>query len=236
MSPLIPYPNVPNYPGVPPVPRTAPGQPQINVNLQTIGIGSDLVSTAEPLWGIVEAGSTVALYTPTEGGTLSVYTFGQTRPTQVSDFPIEASSSGQGAAFASFNKVWQPANPVVVLALSGTDSEKQQFLAAVDDACASTDLWDVYTPDATYKGYTVERYTYQRSATHGASLLTVEVSLKQILQVTAAYTNTPVNSPQSPSAQNPVNNGINQPSIPSSYLSNWFGQNAGNTVGVGGPG
>lgn len=236
MSPLIPYPNVPDYPGVPAVPRTAPGAPAVTVNLATIGIGDYVQSTAEPLWGVFAAGTLTPIYDPTEGGTLSVYTFGQMRPTQISDFPIEANTSGNGAAFASFNKVWLPANPIVTLALSGTDLEKQQFLAAIDAACASTDLWDVYTPDATYLGYNVERYEYRRSAVRGASLLTVEISLKQILQVAASYTNTPVNSPQSPSAQNPVNNGITQPSIPSSYLANWFGSNAQNTVGVGGPG
>ena len=235
----IPYPDVPNYPGVPAIPRTAPGQPSITIGLASSQDWMINQSPNELPWGIYTTANR-PLYTPTEGGTLSVFTFGFTRSMSVCDFPIEASSSAnQGASFASFNKVFHPSNPIVTLALSGTEGEKIAFLKAIDDACQSTNLYNVYTPDAAYSGSngacTIERYSYQRSATRGATLLIVEVSLKQILQVTASLSNVAIGggtitSPQSPSAVSRTNNGVTQPSTPpASFLAQVFG---GNAVGV----
>lgn len=235
MSPLIPYPNVPNYPGVPAIPRKSAGSPSINVSLASAGQNAGITNAVEPVWGIFQTGTSTPLYSPSEGGTISVFTFGQEQATQVSDFPIEAPvGTTQGAGFASFNKVWRPTEVSVSLALSGSTTEKQQFLAALEAACSSTALYDAHTPDANYLGYTVERFSYRRSAIHNATMLTVEVQLRQILQVTASYTNTPVISPQSPSAANRANNGISQPQAPTSYLAKWFGDNSGDTLGVGG--
>jgi hypothetical protein len=237
LMPLIPYPSVPNYPGVPAIPRTAAGAPSINIS---IAPATEWVNQApgELPWGIFTLAN-APIYTPTDGGTLSVLSFGFTRAMQVSDFPIEANNANQGASFASFNKVFVPANPVVTLALSGTEGEKIAFLAAIDAACQSTSLYNVYTPDASYSGSqgacTIERYSYQRTATHGATMLIVEVSLKQILQVTAALSDvangtTAITSPQSPSATSQVSNGITQPSTPqTSWLARIFG---GSAVGV----
>ena len=162
-------------------------------------------------WGIFTLANN-PIYTPNEGGTLSVLTFGFTRSMNVSTFPIEASNSSQSSSFASFNKVFQPSNPVLTLALSGTEGEKIAFLNVIDAACGSTDIFNVYTPDASYSGTqggcTMERYSYQRSATRGATMLIVEVSMKQIYQVTASLSNIP--APQSPSASAPTSNGNTQ--------------------------
>jgi len=143
---------------------------------------------------------------------------------QVSNFPIEASDQNQGVPFASYNKVYQPANPVLTLALSGTEQEKTDFLAAIDTACGSTIAYYVVTPDTPAgEAYTLDRYSYQRSATRGVSLLIVEVSMTQIAYVTPALSNTTVSSPQSPSAASQINNGITQPSTPPT---SWLAQGA----------
>lgn len=231
--PTIPYPDVPDYPGVPDIPRTSPGSPDINIGIASPQTSTVNQASGELPWGIYTI-TNQPLYTPTEGGTLSVLSFGFTRSMMVSDFPIEANNTNQGAAFASFNKVFKPYNPIVTLALGGTEGEKIAFLAAIDKACTSTNLYNVYTPDATYTGSqgacTVERYSYQRTAARGATLLIVEVSLQQIMQVSASLSNTPVSSPQSPSASEQVNNGITQPSTPpTSLLYQMFD---GDTVGV----
>ena len=231
---LIPYPDVPNYPGVPAIPRVAAGSPSIDINIAPPQSSVVNNSSTELPWGIYTQANQ-PIYVPTEGGTLSVLSFGFTRAMSVSSFPIEANNTNQGAAFASFNKVYQPANPVLTLALSGTEGEKIAFLAALDAACQSTELFNVYTPDASYSGSngscTLEWYSYQRTATHGATMLIVEVSMKQVLQVSASLTNTAIPAPQSPSASAQVNNGITQPSTPpTSWLAQVLG---GNTVGVG---
>ena len=218
----IPYPDVPDYPGVPSIPRTSPGSPGINIALAAPQSGV-VSQSAEPQWGIFFT-TNIPLYTPTEGGTLSVLSFGFTRSMQVSNFTIEASDQNQGVAFASYNKVYQPANPVLTLALSGTEQEKTDFLAAIDTACGSTNVYYVVTPDTPAgEAYTLDRYSYQRSATRGVSLLIVEVSMTQIAYVTPALSNTTVSSPQSPSAASQINNGITQPSTPPT---SWLAQGA----------
>jgi hypothetical protein len=213
--PLIPFPSVPNYPGVPAIPRTAPGSPSINISIAPAQNTSVSQSSSEPLWGIFTS-SNAPLWKAEDVGTLSVLSFGFERSMQVSDFPVEANNANQGAAFASFNKVFVPSNPILTLALSGTEAQKMYFLAALDVACQSTALYNVLTPDASYVApngaCTIERYSYQRTATHGATMLIVEVSLKQVLQVTAALTNVPtgttgITSPQSPSATSATNGG-----------------------------
>lgn len=214
---LIPYPNVPNYPGVPSIPRTSPGSPAINVSLANPQAATPSVSYADQ-WGIYESDSGDALYSPVDGGTLSFFSLAYVRRMEISDFPIEAATASEGAAFASFNKVWTPANPVVTFALSGSETEQYGFLSALDAACISTDLYDVVTPETTYMGYSIESYSYQRTAHRGATMLMVEISLKEILQVSPSYTQmtaaSPINSPQSPSAVPASNNGLTQPSTP----------------------
>jgi hypothetical protein len=219
---LIPFPNVPNYPGVPPIPRIAPGIPGINISLanpQSSAISASVQSASyAETWGIYDSDSGDALYDPADGGTLSFFSISYARRMQISDFPIEANTSTEGAAFASFNKVWQPANPIVTFSLSGSETEQNGFLSALDAACQSTNLYDVVTPEITYLGYSIESYLYQRTAQHGAKMLMVEISLKEILQVSPSYTQTtaasPINDPQSPSAAPAVNNGLTQPSTP----------------------
>lgn len=212
---LIPYPQVPAYPGVPTIPRTAPGEPSINIALSNLNAKLPTTATA-PTWGIFDSNGD-PLYTPTNISTLSTFSIGFSRAMNISDFPIEAGAAGQGAAFASFNKVWQPANPIVTLAISGSDQDLSAFLATLDAATISTNLYTVVTPDASYVGYSIESYSYQRTAQRGATMLMVEISLKEILQVQPAYSSvapTPINSPQSPAAVPPVNSGLVVPATP----------------------
>lgn len=225
MMPTIPFPQVPNYPGVPPIPRTSQGSPGINIDLAQ---GNVAVSQPQTnVWGIFTQDGQ-PLYTPTQGGTLSVSEFGFSRRVNMSDFPVEAGSS-TASSFASYNKVYQPGHPFVVFALSGTESERTAFLLALEDASGSTTVYNVQSPDAFYGGYTVTSYSYRRTSTRGAVMLYVEVGLEQVLEVTPSYVNTPVGSPQSPSAVAQVNSGIVQPAPASSSLLSSF---ASGLVGV----
>ena len=104
--PLIPYPDVPNYPGVPQISRVAPGTSSINISIASQSNSTIQQSSSDIQWGIYTPDNQ-PIYGPTQGGTLSVVSFGYMRSMQVSDFPVEANSSTQGAAFASYNKVFQ---------------------------------------------------------------------------------------------------------------------------------
>ncbi len=226
--PLIPYPMVADYQGVPFLVRRALGTPKITMQIVPQRDWAINQTSQGTPWGIYTL-SNQPFYVPNMGGTLSVVDFGFTRGMNVSDFPVESNNTNQGSAFATFNKVFQPSNPVLTLALSGNEEEKSSFLQALDLACTSTTLYNVSTPDAVYQApfnaCTVERYSYRRSATRGATMLYVEVSLRQVLQVTAVYTNVTVTpSPQSPSAASQVNNGNTQTKTPpTSWLADIVG-------------
>jgi hypothetical protein len=228
--PLIPFPDVPDYPGVPQLLRPA-NAAIASVPVLSIAIGSlenILISALQQQsqWGIFDAdgnqigvtdpdNSIVTAFTSQLTGArqtvLSTVTFDFTRETKVSDFPI-----AQGS-FASYNKVQTPATPSVTLALAGSESDRANFLNALEVACISTDLYSVVTPEIQYVNYSIERYTYSRKADKGVTLLMVEISLKEIRQVSAAYTvtvNPPITNPQDASATSQTNNGLTQTTTP----------------------
>lgn len=229
--PTIPYPNVPQAPGVPNIPREPGGA----VQAPTLAKGSSAQGVIPSTWGIFQSGTSgqIPFYEETEsGGELSFYAFGLDGASQVCDFPIEApTSTGSAANFASYNKVYIPTTPIVTLSFSGTNEQKTSFLSTVEQATNTTFLFDIYTPGQVYLGYTIERYSYRRTSRAGATLLLVELCFKQIKQVAPQYTNTPVVSPQSPSAAASVNSGNIQPSVPTSILGSLFGAQAGSVIG-----
>lgn len=222
--PNIPFPNVPAYPGVPAIPRQVGSAiASIVIDLATLSdiLGNSIQYASE--WGIYDRfgnrlglpngsrfqqiGSQFGLLSPDP--VQSTLSFEFLKEARVSDFPIER------GAFADFNKVEMPANPVVTIAVSGSEDDRSQFLAAVDTACKSTDLYNVLTPEVTYVDYSIERYVYQRRAQNGATLLIVDISLKEIRQVSAIYTTaTPIVSPQSAGAANQIDNGAVQAQAP----------------------
>lgn len=222
--PTIPFPNVPHYPGVPALPRLGSGSPAISIAL---GLTQALLINAlqwQAQWGIFDSeGNQIGLPTGSANRilrflesaagispVLSTNGFEFVKETRISDFPVEAGS------FASYNKVELPANPVVVLALAGTEDDRATFLNAIDAACKSTELYSVVTPEVTYVNYSLERYSYARRAERGATLLLVEISLKEIRQVSALYSTvqTPINQPQNADATPQTNGGNVQPSPP----------------------
>lgn len=242
--PTILFPDVPEYPGVPQLLRPA-NAAIAAVPVLSIAIGSieNILASAlqQPtLWGIFDAdGNQIGLSAAAQStgqsivtalasqltgqrqATLTTMNFDFTRETKVSDFPTEQGS------FTSFNKAQMPANPVVTLALSGSTDDRTTFLNALEVACISTNLYSVVTPEIQYVNYAIERYTYTRRADKGATLLIVEISLKEIRQVSATFTatNPPITSPQNASATSQVNNGLTQPTAPdNSVLLNGINQ------------
>jgi hypothetical protein len=204
--PLIPYPDVPDLPGVPLIPRNGISSQSLAVQTGQ----STVVSAEEPVWGLYDANND-PIYTPSGSGTLSVVSFGYRRAMDVSDYPVESPlGSNQGSGFASYNKVFRPSEPVLVMGLAGSETEKNEFLAAIDTACKTTELFGVVTPDTVYNSnngglYTVSQYSYRRSSEQGATLLLVEISLVEVYQVNSSLTNVP--AAQSPSADAQANGG-----------------------------
>lgn len=225
--PNIPFPDVPEYPGVPPLLRAGNSViaaiPALAIGIGTLEgiLGNSLQqpvtwgifdSDGDQLGGVNTSGNTIlgsleAQLTGASTPVLSTLSFDFTREAKVSDFPIE---QGQ---FASYNKVQNPASPVVTLALSGSEGDRTNFLNAIDAACISTELYSVVTPEVKYINYSIERYTYTRRADRGVTLLVVEISLKEVRLVSATFTELqvmPITNPQNASATTITNNGMTQ--------------------------
>lgn len=220
----IPFPNVPDVAGVPALPRSSvfPPVAQITISaIQGIIFRSFQVSSQ---WGIFDkAGKSLgdpAKFTGLLGdvaqavgllgtGALSTNSLDYSKETRVSDFPIEKGS------FASYNKVETPANPIVTLCFSGSVDDRRAFLDSIDAAVKSTELYSVVTPEIKYIDYSLERYNYQRRSSRGTTLLLVEITLKEIRQVSASYTqSTKIVAPKNAGATPSADNGKVQPKQP----------------------
>lgn len=236
--PLIPYPDVPSYPGVPALVRSANIPPQIQLALGEISTVLAAAAQSPFQWGIFDlqgnqlgavGGNSNSLFQAIvnsaktsllnalgqAGGSgsatvLSTNSVEASRETRVSDFPVEA---GQ---FATYNKVQLPGETSVVLVLGGSQSDRSSFLNQIDVAIQTTTQYFVVTPETVYGPATVERYNLIRRADRGATLLAVEVVLKEIRQVSASFSTvqTPINQPQNPASTPQTNSGLVQPQAP----------------------
>lgn len=231
MGTFINFPNIPQYPGVPQLMRPISTAIAENTPL-SIGLGTVenlLISALQQpsKWGIFDASGNQLGVNSNSGGFLSavtgtllsqltgsiptellVETFGYMREARISDFPLEQGN------FASYNKVQMPANPTVTLMLQGSINDRTTLLEALESAVASTDLYNVVTPEFVYANYSVERFTYQRRASQGVTLLLVEVSLKEIRQISSSFAATQITAPQNPAATGEESNGITLPAAP----------------------
>jgi hypothetical protein len=222
--PLIPFPSVPKLPGVPALPRSPKFPPIVGAGL---GLLQEMLWRSFQVqirWGIWDSkgkplgdpskftgliGS--ALEAAGLGSTLSTGSVDYFKETRVSDFPLERGS------FASYNKVETAAAPQVVLCMQGSEKNRRTFLEAIDKACKSTDLYSVVTPELPYIDYTVERYNYARHNSMGATLLIVEITLKEVRQVSALYTTSnkgQVDKPKEAGATPQADNGKVQAQTP----------------------
>lgn len=210
--PLYPYPDIPPLPGVPPLPRSVDVPPAVGLVFGEVAsvLLNALQSPAQ--WGIFDSitgnllggneqslsiiQSIQAQITGQQGPILSFNALEYVKETRISDFPVEE------GGFATYNKVELPGNPTVTLALAGNESDRSAFLNAINAACLSTTLYFVITPEVIYGPVSLERYSYTRRSERGATLLMVEISLKEIRQVTSQYStvSTPINDPQNPNA------------------------------------
>lgn len=209
--PLIPFPNVPNSPGVPAIPRL-PGVTAAAIIRSGVGIIQGAlwqVFQARNQWGIFDSkGKPLSdprlfggLLASIGGPEVSTGALDYSKETRVSDFPVER------GGFASYNKVELASNPVVTLCMMGSESDRTAFLAAVDKACKSVELYSVATPEVTYRNYAIERYGYQRRSNKGATLLLVDLTLREVREVSAQFTTVVIKDPKDAGASPTVDNG-----------------------------
>jgi len=233
-STYIPFPSVPAYPGVPELVRPVQASIAENVPL-SIALGtieSFLIGALQQTtkWGIYDSqgnrlgvgsndtstggGLIQSIVSQAVGGGPPVLTTAgleYQRENRVSTFPVENGS------FAAYNKVQNPASTVVTMVLEGDVGARAAFLAALEDACNSTDLFSVATPEVVYVNYNIVRYTYARKAQRGLTLLIAEVFLEEIRQVSSTKTQVIV-APIPPEATAQESSGITQGATPNNSV------------------
>lgn len=166
------YPLVPNAPGVPAVLRNA-ARVADTATLGYLGLSDAmdmLIGADSPQWGIFTgSGAAVAIAD-------SVVSLDYRNGSRVSDYPVE-----QGA-FASYNKVADPYSVRVRLVRGGTEQDRSDFIAAIEAAAATLDLFEVRTPEMVYPSANIDGFDYRRETVSGAGKIIAEVRLREIRQ------------------------------------------------------
>lgn len=179
--PLIPFPNVPALPGVPALARSGASLMAL-AGLASLyaGDGAGVSAlTSEPVWGLYTLDGAVAAEAD------SVVSFEHALDVRISDYPVE------GGGFATFNRVILPFDQRITFAKGGSDEDRATFLAAIDAAVRSADLFHVVTPEKTYVNVSVTHNDLRRQARNGVTLLLVEVFVREVRVIDAAtYSNT----------------------------------------------
>lgn len=189
VMPIIPkaiYPAVPNAPGVPPLLRdVAKIADTATFGLLGISDALDLLIGAEPVqWGVFDqAGQPVALAD-------SVVSFEYRNGSRISDYPLE-----QGA-FASYNKVANPYDVRVRMVRGGSDDDRSVFIASLEAAAKTLDLYTILTPEKRYLNANIENWDYRRERGNGGYLIIADLYIREVRETaTAAFS-----APKTPAA------------------------------------
>lgn len=141
----------------------------------------DIISLfdAAPVWGIFNTIDNLPVAIAD-----TVLDFDFRGDSRISEFPVEAGS------FASYNKVHDSDLYRIRMAKSGTVGDKADFLDAIEAVKRSMKLYTIITPDRVYTPCNVESYDYRRAVDDGASIIKVDLTFREIREVTAQYTTT----------------------------------------------
>ena len=185
--PTIEFPDVPDSLGVPNVMRSPTASLNETNILSAIYSGNPL-SIIETIlgsnWGIYTADGSTPVISP--DGFVGFQCKGSSK---ISSYPVE-----QGG-FSSYNKVQMPYDIHMKMVCSGniasSDMTRMRFLTQLDAMKASTDLYELVTPDYVYSSMNMLDYDYARTSENGVSMLMVEAYFQEVrVNAGAVYTNT----------------------------------------------
>lgn len=173
-------------PGIPPLLKKINNVANIAILLVADGVLIAKAFNKHPKWGIFVAGfSSGPLATPALKPD-SIISLGFKKDWNLPKYPMEL------GAFQTYNKVTEPYDVKVRMTIGNSDpkaflpsfpggkSRIASFLADVEKAALSLDLYDVVTPDATYLNANIYHYDYNRTSTNGVSMLTVDLYLAEV--------------------------------------------------------
>lgn len=188
------FPDVPLSTGVPAVLRSVTARLTPPESLLTRD-SDEIDRLAASQWGIFDEGFSDVLKPD------SIASVGMQGEYRIADYPTEK------GGFASYNKVQTPMDIRVILTKGGALSERVAFLAKLEAMRGDLKLYNVITPERLYQNVNVVRVTLDRSAQNGATLLTVEVGLREV-RLTAAQQ---FSKTRTPDAANTQDVGSRQP-------------------------
>lgn len=169
--------------GMPDVPGFIAPEVLTNVGL-SLGGAALINGVFGKVWGIVnEFGIPIVLADTVLGMN---YDAGSS----ISKYPVEQGS------FASFNKVNNPSMATVQMAKgSGGVLERGLFLAQLEGLLKSTLSFHIITPEYVYLNYQIVGINHARTAQDGATMITVNLDLEEVLEAKVDYSVEEVKNP-----------------------------------------
>ncbi len=163
------------------------GLPTLKNPIKSIGI-SIAANAISGLWDWLTGGSQWAIYytgstTNAINGLTSINALSVSGESRLSDYQFES------GGFATYNKVPLPNTfPMRVIA-DGNLISRTQFIDSLEFLCKNVVKLDIKTPEKTYSSVTLISYRLDRTAEHGASMLTAEIIVRAVNEKPAQYTN-----------------------------------------------
>lgn len=194
--------------GMPDVPGFIAPEVLTNVGL-SLGGAALINGVFGKVWGIVnEFGIPIVLADTVLGMN---YDAGSS----ISKYPVEQGS------FASYNKVNSPSMATVQMAKgSGGVLERGLFLAQLEGLLKSTLSFHIITPEYVYLNYQIIGINHARTAQDGATMITVNLDLEEVLEAKVDYS---IEEVKNPSDANTVDGGAKESKQRTSVLRDIFG-------------
>lgn len=206
------FPNVANLPGVPQLARSlliealAPPVLGFAANPSTLWHATQ----SAPVWGVFDENNNLVVTAD------SVMDFGWRKENRVPNFPVQ---QGQ---FATYNRVGLPNETSVVLTKGGSLLDRTIFLQQIDSIIdqKNISLYTVRTPEKSYLSVTCNRAELSRRGKDNAYYFDVEVFFTEVAAGNVQYSTTaaPTNNASVPSAIPTTNQGLNNPTVPTTAV------------------
>lgn len=164
---------VPLLPGVPPLPFGVGVIPS-PVTILTADSPFVLGQADAVIWGIFDQDGNAVV----TGDSVRAFDF--SNDYEISDYPVE------DGGFYSYNKVATPFDARLVFMQGGDVDARAAFLDSLRTTLADINLYTVVTPEIQYDLANIVGVRYRRVANEGATLLSVEVRVREVRQVASS--------------------------------------------------
>ena len=157
-------------------------------------------STSAAQWGIFDANGVLVIIPD------SVLSMDWRGSSTILDYPIEQGN------FESYNKVYKPFEPVVIMRKGGSVAVRQSFVNTLMAIRNDLNLYTVTMPEISYPSVNITDVSFSRKNDVGATVIEATISLKQInVSASSSFTNV-----ANPTSQDAFSDGTVQTTPPTS--------------------